>query len=395
MRKNYIIACVLCLLALFACNGKHKVESAQGKKWSVIMADAVIHNCDSLINYMDNPRWQYDVALLGRAIARISLYEDTNGYFNYMKDYIDYFVEDDGTVRYYKIEEYNLDRIQPARNLIWLYEKTGKEKYKLAISLFIEQLKSQPRTSEGGFWHKKVYPYQMWLDGIYMASPFMAEYAKKFDDPEWYDVACKQITLIYQKTLDTNTGLLYHAWDESRSQRWCNPETGQSKHFWGRAMGWYMMAMVDVLDFLPLDHPDRGKIIEILKNVSGALLKVQDDKTGLWYQVLDKGGMKGNYLEASGTAMFAYAFAKGAKNGYLDEKYLEIAKKVHKSIVENLIVYNKDGQPVLTNVCGGCGLGGDPYRDGSYEYYVTEQVVDNDSKGVAPFILLSIELENL
>lgn len=254
-------------------------------------------------------------------------------------------------------------------------------------------MKEHPKTETGGYWHKKAYPWQMWLDGIYMASPFLVRYATMFDAPEWYDVVAFQIQLIYEKTLDPKTGLLYHAWDESRQQRWANPETGQSKHFWSRATGWYMMALVDVLDYIPEEHPERQALIDILNNVSQALLKVQDSKTGLWYQVLDMGGREGNYEEASGTAMFIYAFAKGAKNGYLPKKYYRIAEKAYDSLVSNLTITGDDGFPVLTQTCGACGLGGNPYREGDYNYYISEKQIDNDPKGMGPVILAAIELE--
>lgn len=232
----------------------------------------------------------------------------------------------------------------------------------------------------------------MWLDGIYMGSPFLARYARDFNQPEWFDEVAFQVVEIYKHTLDSETGLVYHAWDESREQRWCNPETGQSKHFWSRGTGWYMMALVDVLDYLPADHKGREAIIEILNDLSNALLTVSDEKTGLWYQVLDMGGEEGNYLEASGTAMFIYTFAKGAKQGYLPESFLDIANKAFDSMVENMVIIGSDGHPVLTNTCGACGLGGNPYREGDYDYYINEKIVDNDQKGVAPFILAAIEL---
>jgi unsaturated rhamnogalacturonyl hydrolase len=233
----------------------------------------------------------------------------------------------------------------------------------------------------------------MWLDGLYMASPFLAKYAQMFDKNEWFDEVAFQLQLVYEKTLDPETGLLYHAWDESREQLWCNPETGQSKHFWSRATGWYMMALVDVPDYLPENHPERGKIIDLLNKLSEALLKVRDEETGLWYQVLDMGGREGNYVEASGSAMFIYAFAKGVKNGYLPEKYLQIAEDTFDSLIENLVIQDEDGYPTLTNTCGACGLGGNPYRMGDYEYYISEKQIDNDQKGVAPVILAAVELK--
>ena len=373
-------------------NGKSKPVKADDRTlWSVKMADAVMAQHDSLMWHNDGRkyRWQYDVAMLGQAIDKLG-YIDTL-YSKYLEDYLNYFVQD-STIKDYKLEDYNLDNVNPAKGLITLYKRTGEEKYLNAINLIVKQLEQQPKTRSGGFWHKAKYPYQMWLDGVYMSSPFLAQYATEFNKPAWFDTVTFQIMHIYSKTYDPKTGLLYHAWDESKEQAWCNPETGQSREFWGRAMGWYMMAIVDVLGYLPVDHPDRDSIIHILVNTSEALLKVRDPETGLWYQVLDKGGQKGNYLEASCSSMFTYAFAKGAKMGYLPPKYREIAEKSFQALIDNFIVTGKDGKLVMTGICASAGLGGKPYRDGSYQYYISEQKRDNDTKGVAPFILAAIEL---
>ncbi len=359
--------------------------------WSVQLSDAVMERYDSLIYYNDNtPKYGYDYAFLGSAIDQLG--ENDQKYSDYMKAYIDYFVQEDGTINGYKLNDYNIDRIRPGLNMLELYQRTGDEKYKIAIETLVKQAEGQPKTNSGGFWHKKIYPHQMWLDGLYMASPFLARYAHDFNQPQWFDEVTFQIKEVYKHTLDKNTGLVYHAWDESKEQRWCNPETGQSKHFWSRATGWYMMTLVDVLDYLPEDHKDRSEILLILNNLSESLLKVRDTETGLWYQVLDHGGVEGNYLETSGTAMFIYTFAKGANKGYLDKKYLEIASISFDSMVNNMVKTGEDGLPVLTNICGACGLGGNPYREADYEYYVTEKQVDNDPKGVAPFILAAIQL---
>jgi len=386
-------AALLIIGLLFSCSPKTKTQEKEQKtvSWAIRFADATIARNDSLVSYNGNkPKYEYDLAFLGSAIDKLRSVNQK--YSEYAKAYIDYFVQDNGTINGHKLADYNIDRVRPGLNMLELYKRTGDEKYKKAIETLVSQMETQPKTNSGGFWHKKIYPYQMWLDGIYMGSPFLARYAHDFNQPKWFDEVAFQIQEIYRETLDTKTGLLYHAWDESRTERWCNPETGQSKHFWSRAEGWYVMAIVDVLDYLPENHPQRAAIIEILNNVCTALLKVQDEKTGLWYQVLDMGGKEGNYLEASGTAMFIYTFAKGAKNGYLDKKYLDIANKAFDSMVENMVITGDDGLPVLTNTCGACGLGGNPYREADYNYYVTEKQVDNDQKGVAPFILAAIEL---
>lgn len=391
MFKMYLI-----LLPLMVMGCKQTVKNSPAvvpdEKWSIRMANSVISQNDSLIYYLGNrhAKWQYDVAFLAQVIDRLGSIDPK--YSRYMEEYINYFIQEDGSVLDYKIEEYNLDRINPAKNIITLYKRTGDSLYRQTLEQFVDQMKTHPKTKAGGYWHKKIYPWQMWLDGIYMASPFLAQYAKEFNAPEWFDVVALQIELIYGQTLDSNTGLLYHAWDESRSQKWCDPETGRSKYPWSRAMGWYTMAIVDVLDYLPENHPERDSIIAILRNTCEALLKVRDPKTGLWYQVLNQGDREGNYLEGSGSAMYTFVFARGANKGYLDKKYLDIAHETFDSIITEFITVDDQGIVTMRNICGGCGLGGNPYRDGSYEYYINEKRVDNDSKGVAPFILAAIEL---
>jgi unsaturated rhamnogalacturonyl hydrolase len=391
--KNLVFACAaICIMFTIGSCGSGSQPERSHEKWSIRMANSVMARHDSLMK-MDAPkiRWQYDVSFVGQAIDKLGGVDPK--YSEYMETFINYFVQEDGSVLHYKPSDYNIDRINPAKNVITLYKRTGEQKYRDAIELHVEQMRNHPKTESGGFWHKKIYPNQIWLDGLYMASPFLAQYAREFNAPEWFDVVTHEIQLAYKVMLDEETGLLYHAYDESREQRWSNPETGQSPHFWSRATGWYMMAIVDVLDFLPKNHSDRDSIISILKSVSEAVMKVRDPETGLWYQVLDHLGAEGNYIEGSGSAMFAYTFAKGAKNGYLDGKYLDIANDVFDSMLEHLIVEEENGLITMTSICGACGLGGNPYRDGSYEYYVTEVVRDNDPKGVAPFIMAAVELD--
>ena len=367
-------------------------KNSQSKlKWSVRMANSVIARSDSLIYYVDpNPKWAYDVAFLGMAIDRLGSIDPK--YSKYMETWVDYFVKPDGSVIDYAMKEYNLDRIFPGRNVITVYKRSPQRKYKIALDNFIEQLKTHPKTNSGGYWHKNIYPWQMWLDGIFMASTYMAEYAKEFNAPSWFDVATAQTKMIYEKTLDPKSGLLMHAWDESHSQKWCDPVTGQSHYPWSRAMGWYVMAIEDILEYLPENHPDKAALIAILQKSCEALLKVRDPKTGIWFQVLNQGGREGNYLEGSGSAMYTYAFARGAHKGYLNKEYLDIAERSFDGIIKQLITVGDKGQIIMHNICGGCGLGGNPYRDGSYEYYVNEKRIDNDTKGVAPFILAAIEL---
>lgn len=392
MRTLILFSIFIFLLGCSLAKTEKKQNNQTTVLWSVQFAEAVMHKSDSLVYYMrETPKFEYDYAFLGDAVYK--LYDYDPKYEKYLEDYINYFVQDSGKILGYKMTDYNIDRIRPGNSIITLYKKYGNEKYKLAIETLVKQMETHPRTNSGGFWHKKRYPYQMWLDGLYMASPFLTRYAKEFNHPKWFDEVTFQLQEVYKNTLDVETGLVYHAWDESREQRWCVKETGQSKHFWSRGTGWYMMALVDVLEYLPENHPDRAAVISILNKLSNSLLKIRDAKTGLWYQVLNRGGEDRNYLEASGSAMFIYSFAKGAKNGWLDSKYLAIANESFNSLTENFVAKDKDGFVVLTNTCGSCGLGGNPYREADYNYYVTEKKVDNDPKGVAPVILAAIELK--
>ncbi|MDP3682289.1 MAG: glycoside hydrolase family 88 protein, partial [Ignavibacteria bacterium] len=223
--------------------------------------------------------------------------------------------------------------------------------------------------------------------------PFYAKYASLFDERESFDDIFNQFSFIERHTRDSSSGLFFHAWNETKDQRWADTLTGTSPNFWGRAIGWYCMALVDVLDYFPEDHPKRNSLIFILKNLSESLMRYRDSKTKLWYQVVDKGNREGNYFEASGSLMFTYAFAKGANKGYLDKKYLAFAKESFNGAVENLVTVDDKGILYLNNVCAGAGLGGKPYRDGSYDYYINEKIRTNDFKGYGSFILSAIELE--
>jgi len=392
MNRQTIISAALATILLLNGCGQNSSGQKGDLKWSVRMANSVMKQADSLIHYVPGkPKWAYDVAFLGMAIDRLGNIDWK--YSKYMEDWVNYFVRDDGSVIDYIIDEYNLDRIFPGRNVLTVYKRNPLPKYKIALDNFIEQLKTHPKTKSGGYWHKKIYPWQMWLDGIFMGSTYMAQYAREFNAPEWFDVAVTQAKMVYEKTLESETGLLRHAWDESRTQKWCEPETGRSQYPWSRAMGWYTMAVMDILEALPPNHPGRGDLMQILQNTCEALLKVRDPKTGLWYQVLNMVGREGNYLEASGSAMYIYVFGKSARLGYIDGKFRKIAEDAFNDFLKEFVTVDEKGMVTVHNICGACGLGGNPYRDGSYEYYISEKRVDNDPKGVAPFILAAIELD--
>jgi unsaturated rhamnogalacturonyl hydrolase len=338
-------------------------------------------------------KWTYDHGLVLKGIERVYAATNDKQYLDFIQRNIDHFVSDDGSIRTYKLDDYNIDNILPGRNLLFLYKTTGNEKYRKAATLLREQLKTHPRTSEGGFWHKKIYPTQMWLDGLYMGEPFYAEYAATFNEPAAFDDIAKQFILMERHASDNKTGLLYHGWDESKQQRWANRATGRSPNFWGRAMGWYAMALVDTLDYYPQKHPQRAELLAILNRVARAVAKYQDARSGLWYQVLDKGDAKGNYLESSAACMFVYALAKGARNGYLPASYMKTANDGYRGIQKEFIKYDASGQFNLAGTVSVAGLGGNPYRDGSYEYYLSEKVVTNDPKGIGAFLLAATEME--
>jgi unsaturated rhamnogalacturonyl hydrolase len=340
-------------------------------------------------------RWIYDKGTYLKGIEAVWKKTGDPMYFDYIRKTIGSFITAEGEIRTYNIEDYNIDMVCSGKLLLTIYRETHEENIRKAADLLMKQLEGHPRTNEGGFWHKKRYPWQMWLDGLYMGAPFYAEYAQLFGKPEGFDDVANQIVFMESHTRDSVTGLLYHAWDESRQQQWADKRTGCSPCFWGRAMGWYAMAIVDVLDYLPASHPKREQIITIFKNMTDALLKVQDSTSGVWYQVLDQGDRNGNYLEASGSSMFVYAMAKAIRKGYIDKKYFPSVRRGYDGLIATFVKVEPDGLITLTSNCQGAGLGGDPYRNGTFEYYISEPVVNNDLKGVGPFIMASVEMELL
>jgi unsaturated rhamnogalacturonyl hydrolase len=349
---------------------------------------------DASKNELGRPaKWTYDHGVVLKGIEGVWYATGDGKYFDYIKQSMDHYVNADGTIRTYSLDDYNLDNVNNGRVLLLLYKVTGQDKYLKAAMLLREQLKTHPRTSDGGFWHKKIYPSQMWLDGLYMGEPFYAEYAATFHEDSAFDDIAKQFVLMELHSRDSKTGLLYHGWDESKKQRWANQVTGRSPNFWGRAMGWYAMALVDTLDQFPEHHPQRVALLGILKRLVTAVEKYQDKESGLWYQVVDKGGAKGNYLEASASCMFVYALARGVRQGYLPATYLGVARKAYQGITNRFIETEAGGQLDLKGTVSVAGLGGNPYRDGSYEYYLSETVVTNDPKGVGAFLLASVEME--
>lgn len=369
-------------------NPNHNRPVKEIPPWSVRGAETVLQRHPSLSNH-----WRYEAGVALLAIQKVWEVTGDQRYLAYIQHNIDAFVDQTGNIRTYILEEYNLDQINEGKVLFLLHDVTGEERYKKAAYRLREQLKTHPRLQQGGFWHKQIYPHQMWLDGLYMAGPFLAQFARTYDEADIFDDLANQVAIFDRQARDARTGLLYHGWDASRSQKWADPQSGCSPHFWGRAIGWFMMALVDILDYFPEAHPKRALIRQVLNDTAQAVTAVQDEASGVWYQILDQGQRPGNYLEASASCMFVYALSKGTRLGYLDQAHAKAALRGYQGILMQFIDVDDNGWVNVQRICGVGGLGGTPYRDGSYEYYISEPVVQNDYKGFGPFIMASVEIE--
>jgi len=383
MKKFLLFACVL-LLSF----------RANSEKMSIRMADSEMTRFKELYQYDYGTRLYFGYTQGLGGLSFFKLWEATGKqkYLDYVYQWGDSIISSNGSIHLYRMEDYNLDFINAGKVLFKLYNKTGESRFRQALDTLILQFEGHPRTSDGGFWHKKRYENQMWLDGLYMSSPFMAQYGATFNQPRWTEEVIHQITTIAKHTYDSKSGLFYHAWDEKHSQKWANLKTGQSPNFWGRSIGWYAMSLVDALDYIPENNARRVEVLKIVKLMADGMARYQDSKTGLWYQVVDQGNRKGNYQEASVSSMMMYFYAKACNKGYLVKSYKKIATKAYNGIVKNLIKNNPDGTISITNCCAVAGLGGNPYRDGSYEYYIHETIRDNDGKATGPFIQGCLEL---
>lgn len=347
---------------------------------------------DSLSGDGTPAKWTYDQGVVLKGIEGLWLATSDAKYFKYIQHCMDRFITPDGNILTYKMDDYNLDNVLCGRLLLTLYKVTGQDKYYKAARTLRLQLKTQPRTKAGGFWHKKRYPNQMWLDGLYMAEPFYAEWAYSFKEYNSFEDIAKQFILMEKYARDSKTGLLYHGYDETGEEKWANKVTKTSPNFWGRAMGWYGMALVDVLDYFPENNPQRKELIAILKRYAEAVLTMQDTDNGLWWDVLNFPNRKGNYLESSASSMFIYTLAKGSRMGYLTDLYAQVAKRGYDAMITKFVKTNS-GEASLEGTVAVSGLGGNPYRDGSFDYYVGEKVVTNDPKGIGAFLLACNEMD--
>ena len=367
---------------------------AQQKPYSQQLAQTAMHMWKDSFSMNGKPaKWSYDQGVILKGIEGIwKLYGDPT-YYDYIQHSMDHYVSEDGKIKDYRRDEFNIDHLNNGKVLLFLYNNSWKPKYKKAIEYMRSQLVDHPRTKEGSFWHKQIYPWQVWLDGLYMGQPFYAEYAKHYHEDTAFNDIARQFVLIEKHTRDPKTGLLYHGWDESREQKWANKQTGNSPHFWARALGWYGVALVDVLDHFPANHPGRQQIIGIINRFVPAIVKVQDNQSGVWYDIVDQPTRAKNYKESSASAMLVYTIAKAVRNGYIPQRYMQYATKGYNGIIKEFIEVDGEGHTNLKGTVTVSGLGGKPYRDGSYDYYMSEKVITNDPKGMGAFIMCAVEME--
>ncbi len=402
-RLSTLLLTLVLLSPLVAHSQERPVPKIRGEKpLSMRMVESEMSRIPDAIT-MDNvakPKWNYTTGLELLAIMDAGERYQMDSYTQYALSWLNRMVEPSGeAILTYKLSNYNLDHICPGRLLYRAYDLTAEERYRTAMGLMWRQLQEQPRTPEGGYWHKKAYPNQMWLDGLYMAEPFKAEYLRRYATEEeaqhgWEDIV-KQFVLVAERTYDPATGLFRHAWDSSKQMFWCDPTTGQSQHAWLRAMGWYTVALVEVLDYMPAKTAGREKLIGLLNHIYNTIDRYADPESGMWYQVMDCPTREGNYEESTGSIMLTYAMLKASRQGYLPREYRKKGAQLYEKFVERFMRENPDGTISMIDCCAVGGLGGKQNRMGDFAYYLSEPIIENDCKGVGPFIWASMEYEAL
>lgn len=364
---------------------------ATSNAWSVRMSDTVLARWANL-----PPAWDHEYAVLFKALLDVWRRSGDERYHAYVKRNVDAVITPDGVIAGYELEHFSLDHLNGGRLLFQLLERSEDVRYRIAIATLREQYRHHPRNSAGGFWHNGTMTNQMLLDGTYMGAPFYAECGRAENDPAAIDDALRQIFLLAEHNRDARTGLFHQGWDETGTQAWADPRTGCSASFWGRTTGWYAMAMADLLDIISAGHAGRAELAGVFKGLLEALARVQDHASGLWWNVLDQGARENNYIEASASLMFLYAFARGIALGIVPESgFRAVLDKGFDGALRHLIREEKDGLLSVLHVCKTAGLGGRPGRDGSFAYYNSEPVVENDFKGIASFILAANARESI
>ena len=356
--------------------------------------DAPIWNIEN-IKHGKEPGWNYIDGCMMTSLYSIYKITGNKKYLDFIDKFVDYYVFDDGSIRGFKLDTYNVDNLNEGRVLFDLYRETGKAKYKKAIDLLYSQVCGQPRTAIGNFWHKKIYPDQVWLDGLYMAQVFYTRYEAEYNGGKNYKDIVSQFKNVYDNMYDKKKRLYYHGWDYSKKAFWSDPETGLSKSFWLRSVGWYTVGLVDAISYMD-DEECKSKLIAIFKDTIEGLERYIDPKKKMFWQVVDQGGREGNYLETSGSAMIAYAMLKGARLGFVDKHYATVGEEVFNGICKEYLT-ETDGKLNLGGICLMAGLGPESNRkrDGTFEYYISEPVVENDAKGTGPFVMAYTEIKQL
>ena len=396
MKKNFICNFILSGLLLLSPLSMFAQRVDSNLPWSVRMVESEMIRCPESwqLDFQPKLKWDYCHGLELQSMLDVYDRYGNRKIYDYALAYADTMVNADGTIKMYKREEYSLDRINSGKFIFRIYEQTKDEKYKKALALMRSQLDEHPRNADGGFWHKKIYPNQVWLDGLYMGQPFYMEYETRFNDKKNYPDIFNQFFNVVKNMRDEKTGLYYHAYDSSKEMFWCDKTTGLSKNFWLRALGWYSMALLDTLTLADNSYqPAYDQLKQVFIDLMESMVKFQDE-SGMWYQVVNMGGREKNYLETSGSAIMAYSMLKGVRLGFLPESFRAYGEKAFHGICDRYLK-EKDGRLSLGGICLVAGLGGPQMRDGTYEYYMSEPVVEDDAKGVGPFLLAYTEIRRL
>ena len=358
--------------------------------------DKPIWNIEN-IKHGKEPGWNYIDGCMMTSLYTIYQQTGKKKYIDFIDKFVDYYVFEDGTIRGYELDTYNVDNLNEGRVLFDLYKETGKPKYKKAIDLLYSQVQGQPRTALGNFWHKKIYPEQVWLDGLYMAQVFYTRYEAEFNGGKNFEDIANQFQNVYDNMYDKAKRLYYHGWDYSKKSFWSDNKTGLSKSFWLRSVGWYTVGLVDTIGYMPASaKAQKDKLVAIFKATIEGLEQYIDKDKKMFWQVVDQGGREGNYLETSGSAMIAYAMMKGARLGVVDKRFAKVGEEVFNGICNEYLT-ETDGKLNLGGICLMAGLGPETNRkrDGSFEYYISEPIVENDAKGTGPFVMAYTEIKQL
>lgn len=339
--------------------------------------------------------WDYIDGCMIKAVLEMYAITGDKKYLDFADNFVDFKVNEDGSINGYDVNELNIDNVNAGKTLFELYDLTGKEKYRKAMETIYSQIQKMPRTAEGNFWHKKIYPNQVWLDGMYMGQPFYMEYDTRFGNKAHYDDIKNQFANVIRIMRNPINGLYYHAYDSSREMFWCDKVTGLSQNIWLRAIGWYSMALLDTYDKAdPAETEIRDLLSKAFVDLMTAMVKYQHE-SGMWYQVVNFGGMERNYLETSGSSIMAYALLKGVRLGILPEEFKEYGKKAFEGVTKNKLTVDEAGDIHLDGICLVAGLGGNNNRPGTYDYYMSEPIVKDDAKGVGPYLLAYTEMRRI